>query len=346
VSLAAAGAIALAAAADRAFGEPPTRFHPVAWLGRLVEWLDASVPDTRLAGVGIAAGTPAGFGLALAGVVLAGAAAARVTVGSGDGVTATVLAAAALFVCSSHRMLLAVTRDVVALSASDVEEARGELRALAGRDASDLSPAHVRSAAVESAAENLADGLVAPLMGFAVGALAASGLGLATVEGLSVAAGVAGWVKAVNTLDSMLGYRHRIAGWAPARLDDAVMWLPARASAVLLLAVGRLTPQQHGRRRGSLRAVWPSVRRAAGVPASPNSGWPMASLGAVLDCRLEKPGAYSLHADRPLPTVEVAQAGVRVVSRAGWLGIGTASVVVAGIGRAVPRLGGSGVVPA
>lgn len=345
MSLAAAGAIALAAATDRAFGEPPTRLHPVAWLGRLVGWLDARLPDTRLAGVGLAVGAPAGFGLTLAGVVLAGAAGARATVGTGEYVAATVLAAAALFGCSSHRLLIEVATEVIALSVSDLEAARRELRALAGRDASELPPAHIRSAAVESAAENLADGLIAPLMGFAVGALAAGGLGLTTVEGLAAAAGVAGWVKGVNTLDSMLGYRHRVAGWAPARLDDAAMWLPARGSALLLLAVDRLPFWQHGRRRGSVRAVWLLVRRAARVPDSPNSGWPMASVGAVLDCQLEKPGAYSLYADRPLPTPEVARAGVRVVSRAGWLGIGATSVAVAGIGRGVSRLGGAGVVP-
>ena len=344
MSLAAAGSIALAAATDRAFGEPPTRFHPVAWLGRLVGGIDARVPDTRLVGVGIAVGIPTGFGLALAGLVLAGAASTRTAVGSGEGVTAMVLAAGALFVCSSHRMLLEVATDVVALSVSDLEEARRELRALAGRDASDLSPAYVRSAAVESAAENVADGLIAPLMGFTIGALAASGLGHTTVEGLAVAAGVAGWVKGVNTLDSMLGYRHRIAGWAPARLDDAVMWLPARVAALLLLAAGRLTRQQRENRHSPGPTVRPSVGQTAGIPDSPNAGWPMASIAALLGCRLEKPGAYTLYPDRPLPTAAVAHTGVRVVSRAGWLGIGAAGVVVTGIGSVVSRFESYGVV--
>jgi adenosylcobinamide-phosphate synthase len=344
VSLAAAGAVALAAATDWAFGEPPTRFHPVAWLGRLVGEVDARVPDTRLVGMGIAASIPTAFGLALAGLVLAGAAGTHTAVGYGEGVSATVLAAGALFVCSSHRMLLEVTTDVVALSVSDLEEARRELRALAGRDASDLPPAYVRSAAVESAAENLADGLVAPLMGFTIGALAASGLGHTTVEGLAVAAGVAGWVKGVNTLDSMIGYRHRIAGWAPARLDDAVMWLPARVAALLLLSVGRLTRQQREGRYNLSPTVRPSVGQTARIPDSPNAGWPMASIAALLDCRLEKPGAYTLYPDRPLPTATVARAGVRVVSRAGWLGIGATGMVVAGIGSVVSRFESYGVV--
>jgi len=344
VSLAAAGAIALAAATDRAFGEPPTRFHPVAWLGRLVGEVDARVPDTRLVGVGIAVSIPTAFGLALAGLVLAGAAGTRTTVGYGEDVTAMVLAAGALFVCTSHRMLLEVATDVIELSESDLDKARWELRALAGRDASELSPAYIRSAAVESAAENLADGLIAPLIGFALGALIAVGGGLSTVEGLVVAAGVAGWVKGVNTLDSMLGYRHRIAGWAPARLDDAVMWLPARVAAVLLLAAGRLTRKQREWRHSLTPTGGPSVGQTAGIPDSPNAGWPMASIAVLLGCRLEKPGAYALYPDRPLPTATVAHAGVRVVSRAGWLGIGAAGVVVAGVGRVVSRFESYGVV--
>ena len=113
MSLAAAGAIALAAATDRAFGEPPARVHPVAWLGRLVDGLDAGLPDVRLVGVGIAIGIPALFELSFAELVLMGAESTRVAVGSGEHRTAAILAAGALFVCSSHRMLLGAAGVVV-----------------------------------------------------------------------------------------------------------------------------------------------------------------------------------------------------------------------------------------
>ena len=112
MSLAAAGAIALAAATDRAFGEPPARVHPVAWLGRLVDGLDAGLPDVRLVGIGIAIGIPALFGLSFVELVLMGAESTRVAVGSGEHRTAAILAAGALFVCSSHRMLLAAPAGV------------------------------------------------------------------------------------------------------------------------------------------------------------------------------------------------------------------------------------------
>jgi adenosylcobinamide-phosphate synthase len=161
----------------------------------------------------------------------------------------------------------------------------------------------VRSAAVESVAENLADGLVAPLLAFAV-----------LSPWLPLAAGAATWVKAVNTADSMLGYHSKPVGWASARLDDAVMWVPARLSAALI-AVAALDP-------GSLRRA----RRWARVPESPNSGWPMATLAAALDVRLEKPGAYSIGSGR-LPTVEDAKRGIRIVGVAGVLSFVGAGVV-------------------
>jgi adenosylcobinamide-phosphate synthase len=124
---------------------------------------------------------------------------------------------------------------------------------------------------------------------------------------LPAAAAGAVWVKAVNTLDSMLGYPGKAHGTASARLDDAVAWLPARASAGLLaLAAG--DPGAPGRARAWL----------SGVP-SPNSGWPMGTLAAALGTRLEKPGAYALPGGEDLPPAAVARRGVRLVARAGWI---------------------------
>jgi adenosylcobinamide-phosphate synthase len=218
---------------------------------------------------------------------------------------AVLLAGLVLFSTTSLRMLLESAREVVALTETDLDAARVDLRALAGRDASELSAAEVRSAAVESLAENLADGLVAPLVGFAV---------LAPFS-LPLAAAGATWVKAVNTLDSMLGYRSKPVGWAPARLDDAVMWLPARLSALLLALAA-----------GAPRAVL-YAREDARVPSSPNSGWPMATLAVALDVRLEKSGHYRLNAGNRLPTTDDAERGVRIVAGAGLLAVVLAGVV-------------------
>ncbi|MFB6236214.1 MAG: adenosylcobinamide-phosphate synthase CbiB [Halopenitus sp.] len=331
VLAAAAMAVLAAATLDRVIGEPPARFHPVVWLGKPVGYVDRAFTDSRLAGVAAAALLPVAFASVAAGVVIGGG-----LVGASAGsaaalpdqfglVVATVLAALVLFVCTSLRMLVDVANDVIALSTDDLDAAREALLALAGRDASSLSAELVRSAAVESAAENLADGQIAPLIGFAVGAIAASYVG-ATELALPTAAATAAWVKGVNTLDSMLGYRSKPVGWAPARLDDVVMWVPARVAALLLSAVA-LAP-------GALRRA----RTWARIPNSPNSGWPMATMAAVLDVRLEKPATYTLNPNGSLPDAEQANRGVKVVDHAGWLAVvlgGLATAAAAGLASGV-----------
>ena len=328
MSLAAGGAVALAAALDRVLSEPPVRLHPVSLLGALVNGLDSRLPDAVATGLVLAALVPLAFALAAGAVVLVAGPAVATVVGIRSPWPAVAVAGAVLFVCSSRRMLVDLAGRVVDLTETDPEAARESLRALAGRDASALSPGRLRSAAVESAAENLADGLLAPLLAFGVAAvLAGATLPAATVgDGrtvavLALATGAAAWVKAVNTLDSMLGYPHRRAGRVPARLDDLVMWVPARIAAVALAAAG--TPTR-------IRLTLRRARTAAREPASPNSGWPMATIAAVLNVRLEKPGAYVLFPDRPLPTAVAAREGVRTVSRAGWLSIGVVVAVVVG----------------
>ncbi|MFB6096550.1 MAG: CobD/CbiB family cobalamin biosynthesis protein [Haloferacaceae archaeon] len=326
-------AVALAAGLDRAVAEPPATVHPVALFGRLVEPLDREWPAADAVGVAVAVVLPL-----LAAVVAGGLVAGFGSLATVAGFTLSVWLAAlaaglVLFSTASLRLLCATAQEVVAASATDLATARRDLRALAGRDAAALSAGEVRSAAVESAAENLADGLVAPLGAFAV-AVALAGPVVGAVGGpvgvavalpsdldpavgaLALGAAAAAWIKGVNTLDSMLGYRTTPVGRAPARLDDLAMWLPARASAVLLaLAAGD---------PGALARA----QRDARVPASPNSGWPMATLAAVLGCRLAKPDHYALgDPGGSLPDVAVAERGVAVVARAGWLAVALAGVL-------------------
>lgn len=312
--LTAAVAVGLSFLLDTAIGEPPDRLHPVAWFGRVVNIADREWKMPRVMGVLIGAvlpGLPAGV---VGGLVL--------VVQSLSPTIASITAGLFLFTATSLRALLSAAESIVAASETDLPGARQQLPTLVGRDPADLSAAETRSAAVESAAENLADGLVAPLAGFALAAAASTGtmvtavFGPGTVSGtLAVATAVAWWIKGVNTLDSMLGYRSEPVGWASARLDDLVMFVPARVSAVLIvLAAARPWRLSEGRK-------W------AGIPASPNSGWPMAALAAVLTVRLEKPGAYVMNRDRSLPTVSEAQRGIVVVRRAGLAAYALAGVV-------------------
>ena len=176
--LSAALAVGVAACCEGLVGEPPARWHPVAWLGRVVAPLDRSWRAPRLVGLGLALGVPLAAAAVSGGVVVA---AARLHPLAG-----VVAAGVALFACSSLRMLLAEARAVVAVTDSDLDAARTRLRSLAGRDAATLDAARVRSAAVESLAENLADGLLAPLVAFSLAALAAGPSGVATGGGAAI----------------------------------------------------------------------------------------------------------------------------------------------------------------
>jgi len=309
MSLMAAGVVLAAVSLDHAVGEPPTRLHPVVWFGRLVSPLDRSWPAPRLVGAGGALCLPL---LAAAVVAFAVWLAGDIAPLAG-GVVATII----LFSAMSLRLLCTTATDVLEQTATDIAGARAALLALAGRDASDLSAGHVRSAAVESAAENLSDGFVAPLAGFGVASVVASRW-LTPVATLAVATAAATWIKAVNTMDSMVGYRSKPVGWAAARCDDLVMWLPARLTA-LTLSAAALSPNP-----------LLTGRRWAQTPASPNAGWPMATLAAALGVRLKKPGHYALNSLATLPTTAEGHRGVALVRRAGWLAALTTAVIVGG----------------
>ncbi len=287
--------LGLAIGLDLLVGEPRTKLHPVAWFGGLVDRLDREWSATdrgqQIAGYAIAVLAPlvpagAAFGLVAGGLAL-------------DSRLGAMAAGLVLFFTVSLRSLLALTQTVLAATESDLESARTEIRGLVGRDTSQLSPAALRSAAIESAAENLSDGFVATLVPFAV---------LAPIS-VPLAAAVAAWVKGVNTLDSMLGYRDRRLGTGSARLDDVVMWLPARLTAgAIAIAAGR---------PGIVR----EARHSAREPPSPNAGWPMATLAHALEIRLAKPGVYVLNPTGAEPTVADGERAVTLVALAAAVAI-------------------------
>lgn len=280
-------------------GEPPAKYHPVSVLGRAIDRIESRrFGGPKLVGTAYAIAIPIGCAALTYGLLW--------IVEAGPlPFLATLLAGVVLWVSSSLRMLLESGRSVIEASETDPDAAREALLALVGRDTGSLSPDLVRSAAVESLAENLSDGLVAPLLAFAV---------LSFVSLPAAAAGAA-FVKAANTMDSMLGYPGRF-GWASARLDDLVMFVPARVSA-FLLAVSAGDPD------APLRA-----RRYVRKPASPNAGWPMGTLAAALNVRLEKPGVYVLNDVANYPTIGDGRNALAATRRAGI----TAYAVVATVG--------------
>ncbi|MBQ7511623.1 MAG: cobalamin biosynthesis protein CobD [Prevotella sp.] len=165
--------------------------------------------------------------------------------------------------------LIREVRQVFLAVDRSVEEGRAQVARIVGRDTSELSAQEIRTAALETLAENLSDGVIAPLFWLAVG-------------------GVPGMMayKMVNTLDSMIGYRterYRDFGCLAARLDDVANYLPARLTALLMVIGCQPT---HITRH--LRFVWRNGRRHA----SPNSGYPEAALASILNCRFGGPHYY------------------------------------------------------
>jgi adenosylcobinamide-phosphate synthase len=168
-----------------------------------------------------------------------------------------------------------------ALVRGDLPEARRLVRwHLVSRETSDLDEARVSAATIESVAENASDGVVGPLLYYAL-----FGLPGALVY------------RYVNTCDSMLGYRDAAREWlgkVPARLDDLVNLLPARLTAYLLIAAARLGGAD-ARRAQEVR------RRDARTTASPNAGHPMSAMAGALGVELEKRGHYVLGQGQRLP---------------------------------------------
>ena len=174
--------------------------------------------------------------------------------------------ALAIFYCLAGTTLIREVREVFLALDRSLEEGRKQVARIVGRDTSELSAQEVRTAALETLAENLSDGVIAPLFWLAI---------LGTPGMLAY--------KMVNTLDSMIGYktdRYRDFGCWAAHIDDIANYIPARLTAFLMvLGTGRL---------GLLRFVWKNGRNHA----SPNSGYPESALAAILDCRFGGPHYY------------------------------------------------------
>ncbi len=162
---------------------------------------------------------------------------------------------------------------------SNLSDGRKSVSVIVSRDTSQLDKSDISRAAIESAAENFSDALVAPVF-------------WALLFGLP---GIMAY-KMINTADSMIGYRndtYKDFGWAAARLDDLVNWIPARISGLLIAAS-----------HGSLKAVKLMLRDAR-LHRSPNAGWPESAAAAVLGVAISGPRTYDgVATDQPYVNVE------------------------------------------
>jgi len=240
---------------DAVMGEPRLVWsrlpHPAVVMGRLVDLLDrllnrrSRVLGVLAVAVLVCVGVSVGFGLSLLGPV------------------AEILVIATLL---AQKSLVQHVRAVASALRLSVEDGRRSVAQIVSRDTEGMTRAQIARAALESGAENLSDGVVAPAF-------------------WALVAGLPGIViyKLINTADSMIGYKteqHHAFGWAAARLDDALNWIPARLTAGLIWVVG------------GARGTWAEIAADARQHKSPNAGWPEAALARSLDVALAGPRQY------------------------------------------------------
>ncbi len=316
-----AAILAAALVCDRLLGDPDRLWsrlpHPAVVFGQAIAALDRwlnrehhSDAGRRLAGIVTIA-----LLLALAittGMVLA----ALIGALPGPSVIGLFVEAAVASIFLAHRSLLDHVGAVAAgLRSGGLPAARQAVARIVGRDASALDEPGIARAAIESLAENFSDGVIAPAFWYLI-------------------AGLPGLIayKAVNTADSMIGYRtprHQAFGWAAARLDDLMNWAPARLAAALIVAAAAFS----GNGRRALKAALADAARHE----SPNAGWPEAATAGALSLALGGPRRYGAavvdgawlnrHGSRAADIASIEKAS-GLVDRA-WLGLLAVSLVLA-----------------
>ncbi len=259
----------LALLLERLAGYPDPLFraigHPVTWMGALIGRLDRHLN----AGEG-------SRGRGVIALLLLLAATALVTVPLAWLCRVTPFGWVLEAVLASSLLAQKSLRDAVARVAAGLRQSlpagRAAVSHIVGRDPEALDEAGVARAAVESLAESSSDGIVAPLFWLILGGL----------PGIAL-------YKAVNTADSMIGHRtarYLAFGWASARLDDLLNLVPARLTALFVVAAAALV------RCARPGLAWSTARRDAAKHDSPNAGWPEAAFAGALGLRLGGPRSY------------------------------------------------------
>lgn len=307
--------VLLALLIDHLLGEPPVRWHPVVWMGNYLGWAGQRVAPLAHAP------RPARDGRAFVWGALAWSAGALPVVALAWGLQAglawlsaqwlpwgTWLGVLGLAVLLKPLLAWAMLRSEVqaveAALAQSLPAGRERLSWLVSRDVTRLTDTEVRESAIETLAENLNDSVIAPIFWFVLLGLPGAAL-----------------YRYANTADAMWGYREVRGGrqwlWAgkwAARVDDALSWLPARITALLLmcgallLSLGQCAPV-----RWQALACLPQQSR---ITPSPNGGWPMATVALLLGIRLGKPGVYVLNPSGHAPAATDTQRAVRCAAAA------------------------------
>lgn len=261
--------MALALLLDWLFGWPDWLYarigHPVTWIGNLITQLEVRLNrQDRPRSHRIMVGTVSSVFV----VAVCAALALALQFMLPDGIFGVVMGAVLAWPLLAARALHDHVADVQQpLAAGNIERAQDAVSMIVGRDPTKLDEAGIARSAIESLAENTSDGVIAPLF-------------WGVLFGLP---GIAAY-KAVNTCDSMIGYRnekYEAYGKFAARFDDIANWIPARLTGLCFVLVS--TDRKH---------AWQVMQRDARLHRSPCAGWPEAAMAAGLNCRLSGPRSY------------------------------------------------------
>ena len=273
------GALAVAIGIDWLFGDPPNKYHPVAWLGQLISFF---LPRLK-GGSEKSKGTI--FAISLVIIVALGVHflvfAGRYLAGL---IELVIVSAVILKITIAVKGMDRHTKAIInSLEASDLEASRHNLSMIVRRKTDDLDEQHILSATIECISESTVDGITGPIFYYS----------------LFGPAGAFAY-RAINTLDSMVGYHDNYfkdIGWMSARLDTAANYIPARLTAFLMIVSARI-----------LGADWKNslniLQRDHYKTFSLNAGYPMATMAGALRVRLEKIGHYTLGDNQEPVTLE------------------------------------------
>ncbi len=281
-------ALATGIGADWLFGDPPNKYHPVAWLGRLIDyWVPLLKGGAEKAkGATFAVSLVITVALAIhfmmfASMFFAGIVALAVT----SGLILKITIALRGMECHARAIMSCLEND-------NLPGARQNLSMIVRRRTDDLDEQHILSATIECVSESTVDGITAPLLYYS----------------LFGPAGAFAY-RTINTLDSMLGYKDdyfREIGWMSARLDTLANYVPARITAFLMIVSAKM-----------LGADWKNslsiLQRDHTKTFSPNAGYPMATMAGALRVRLEKIDHYSLGDEQEQASVQKCRAAISIM---------------------------------
>ena len=243
---------------DKLLGDPPRLPHLIVFFGRIIAFGERALNK----GKGLTAKGAIMSVILIAGTFLLASFFLSIT----RGYLYIIIASIFVFYCLAGETLIREVREVFRACGRSSEEGRRQVARIVGRDTSNLSEQEIRTAALETLAENMSDGVIAPLFWYM----------LLGVPGMLA-------YKMINTLDSMIGYRnerYRRFGMVAARIDDVANFIPARLTAILMILIS------------GKWSLFSFVIRFGNKHLSPNSGYPEAALAGILNCRFGGPHDY------------------------------------------------------